>query len=95
MQEVALHCHDLQEVLVDMAMQKKKEDASVAKYSVGKNRVGSMLHKFLMGADLKMKKGATSAGGIDEDSDEDEDEDEQDDVMKKNKQHLNGHFMLR
>lgn len=86
MQEVALHCHDLQEVLVDMAMQKKKEDASVAKDSVGKNRVGSMLHKFLMGADLKMKKGATSAGGIDEDSDEDEDE--QDDVMKKNKQHM-------
>mmetsp|Transcript_24465 Transcript_24465/g.36249 ORF Transcript_24465/g.36249 Transcript_24465/m.36249 type:complete len:536 (+) Transcript_24465:205-1812(+) len=86
MQEVALHCHDLQEVLVDMAMQKKKEDASVAKDSVGKNGVGSMLHKFLMGAELKMKKGATSVGGVDEDSDEEDDE--QDDVMKKNKQHM-------
>jgi hypothetical protein len=86
MQEVALHCHDLQEVLVDMAVQKQKEDALVAKDSVGKKGAGAMMRKFLMGAELKMKKGIPSGGGVDEDSDDDDGE--QDDIMKKNKQHM-------
>jgi hypothetical protein len=45
-----------------------------------------MMRKFLMGAELKMKKGIPSGGGVDEDSDDDDGE--QDDIMKKNKQHM-------
>jgi len=85
MQEVALHCHDLQEVLVDMAVQKKKDDALVAKDSIGKKGVGALMHKFLMGADLKMKKSGADDDGDNEDEDDDGD---QDDIMRKNKQHM-------
>ena len=81
MQSVALHCHDLQEVLVDMALEKKREDDLIATTSAG-DRVGSLLNRIRMGGELNMK---TSRDDSNDDSDDD---DEGDDIMKKNRQRL-------
>jgi hypothetical protein len=81
MQTVALHCHDLQEVLKDMAMKRKEEDASLAKDSSG-SKSGSLLHKWRMGGDLNMK------SNKDDSDDDDDDADDADDIMKKNRNHM-------
>jgi len=90
MQTVALHCHDLQEVLADMALQKKQEDELLASESSGKN-VGNVFQKWRMGAELKMKSSTGAGSSADDDSDnddDDDDDDDADDIMKKNKQHM-------
>lgn len=80
MQTVALHCNDLQEVLKDMAQQREKEDALMARDSSGASS-GSMLHNWLMGADLNIH----TKRGVDKNDDSDE---EDDDIMKKNRKHM-------
>lgn len=86
MQQVALHCHDLKEVLKDMSLQREKEANIYGKQNgVSPKGVGHMLRKVLMGGDLK-------ADAKDEmkisDEDSDDDDDEQDDMMKKNRQYM-------
>mmetsp|Transcript_18508 Transcript_18508/g.21362 ORF Transcript_18508/g.21362 Transcript_18508/m.21362 type:complete len:577 (-) Transcript_18508:129-1859(-) len=81
MQSVALHCHDLQEVLADAALLRKQENAVYGADTVPKSMVGKWLHMFRMGADLKVLK-------EDKQTSNDDDNDDEDDMMKKNKQHL-------
>lgn len=51
MQEVALHCRDLKEVLLDMKLQKDQEEKLVAADSMGTS-AGSLFCKWRMGGDI-------------------------------------------
>lgn len=73
MQSVAMHCRDLQEVLADVALQKKKQDVIFASESnPQKKKVGWMFHILRMGGELDMKK-KKNIGGKDRDGNEDGD----------------------
>lgn len=77
MQSVALHCHDLREVLADVALLREKEEKLYGSDSVPRSLVGQWLHKVRMGGELKV------------DLEEAEEEkakqrDEDDDMTKKN-----------
>ncbi len=72
MQSVAMHCHDLQEVLADVALQKKKQDDTYGTESnPQKKKAGWMLHFLRMGGELDTK----GRRNEEEDSDDDDDED--------------------
>lgn len=71
MQTVALHCHDLREVLADMALQRAEEDALKAKSSIG-SKSGSLLNKWLMGGDLEMNSNNDDVPGDGDNDDADE-----------------------
>lgn len=82
MQSVALHCHDLREVLADAALLRKQEDELYGVDNVPKSMVGAWLHKLRMGGELE-------ADGLkDEDEDETKEKDptDPDDMTKKNEQ---------
>ena len=78
MQTVALHCHDLQEVLRDIAIKRNEEESVLAKDSSGA-KSGSLLHEWRMGGDMKVK------GRKDDSGDE---EDDIDDITRKNKKQM-------
>jgi hypothetical protein len=86
MQEVALHCRDFKEVLLDMKLQKDQEEMLVAKDSVGKS-AGSLFHTWRMGGDIFKVKGKSmsSSSGLGNkdhprDSSNDDNDDEEEDV---------------
>jgi len=79
MQRIAVHCHDLQEILADMAIQKKKDDKMYAS-ETGISKAGSMFHKVCMLGELSVE--------ANDDGNEDTDEEDGDDIMKKNRRQM-------
>jgi hypothetical protein len=78
MQKIAVHCHDLQEILADMAIQKKKDDSLYAS-GTGIAKAGSMFHKVCMLGELSVDTN---------NNDEDTDDEDGDDLMKKNRRQM-------
>ena len=75
-----MFCHDLHEVLADVALLRRQEDEIYGADNVPKSIVGKWLHNLRMGADLDTK---LVEGGKD-----DTDEADKDDATKKNEQHM-------
>jgi hypothetical protein len=76
MQQIAVHCHDLQEILADMSIQKKRDDSLYAS-ETGLSKAGSMFRKVCLLGELST-----------ETNDEDTDEEDGDDIMKKNRRQM-------
>lgn len=76
MQSVAMHCHDLQEVLADMSLQTKGERAKFASESNPEGKeVGWLFHKWRMGGDFEAdKKKKKKSDGSDGDYDGNDDD---------------------
>lgn len=53
MQSIALHCHDLQEVLADVALLRNQEEQLYGADNVPKSMVGRILYKLRMGGELE------------------------------------------
>ncbi len=80
MQSVALHCHDLREVLADAALLRRQEDELYGADTVPKSLVGKWLQKVRMGADLDTK----GEKKENDNNNNKNDEADQDDITKKN-----------
>mmetsp|Transcript_14690 Transcript_14690/g.27606 ORF Transcript_14690/g.27606 Transcript_14690/m.27606 type:complete len:600 (+) Transcript_14690:89-1888(+) len=99
MQEVAVHCRDLKEVLLDMKLQKDKEETLVAKDSMGKD-AGSLFRKWRMGGDIFNVKGDRkstiglagknhpSRNSHDYDNNDDDDEEDADEFTKRSREQM-------
>ena len=77
MQAVALHCHDLREILADVAILRKKEEEMYGVDTVPKSSVGQWMHKLRMGGELSKE------GKRNTDSNQDDDN-----ITKKNELHM-------